>query len=42
MLGFIRLIFTQLLSETQHFEEHVILIAPFNPTYQNVELRSID
>lgn len=32
-LGFIGLIFAQFWSETQHFEGHIILLDPFNPTY---------
>jgi hypothetical protein len=41
MLGFIRLISAESRSETQHFEGHIILLDPFNPTYQDVELRLI-
>jgi hypothetical protein len=33
MLVFIRLISAQFWSETQQFEEQIILFDPFNPTY---------
>jgi hypothetical protein len=35
MLGFIRLIFAQFPSETQHSEGHIVLFDPFNPTYRS-------